>query len=137
MELIKSFSLALISMIMLIIAFTISLILEIIFAFKNRSTARLSVLFMGIAMGGDLTGNVVARYLLNKMFVKPGGYQHGDIHQTISRILGLNKQSETLTGFGRFMGRFLHLLDPDHIVKAAQSEIEEIEIEKIINSKEF
>ena len=111
----------LLSVILYVPILIVSLIIEIAILIKSRSTDRLTLFFMGIAIGTDKKGNVVGSWLLNKMFIKKWGYQHGSINNTISQVLGINYNLESLTGFGRWFKEFLDLFEADHIIKATNN----------------
>ena len=43
-----------------------------------------------------------------------GGYQHGNINETISSVLGKNQRDETLTKFGMLITKILDRMDENH-----------------------
>lgn len=76
-----------------------------------------------IAYAIDVLGNVVLQVPLNYLFItKESSHKFGSPDESISAVLGFNKRKGTLTKGGQFMDRFLHLLDPYHVEKAADWE---------------
>lgn len=75
--------------------------------------------FLDMAIVNDQMGNVILRDLLQDVTTKGDAYQYGSPDETISRVLGKNKASNTLTKTGRLLADFLNFLDPNHVEKAA------------------
>ena len=59
-------------------------------------------------------GNSQYRSLFNAWFIKEKGYQHGNINETISSVLGKNQRDETLTKFGMLITKILYRMDENH-----------------------
>ncbi len=66
----------------------------------------------------DVFGNVLGKYLFDDILKERIGYAFGNRLDTISYALGKNKENDTLSKFGRFMGKILNLLDKNHLEKA-------------------
>lgn len=62
----------------------------------------------------DKLGNVLCAELFNDT-LQENGYKFGNGKETISSVLGKNKEQDTLTKTGGFLERFLHLIDPFHV----------------------
>jgi 8-oxo-dGTP diphosphatase len=81
------------------------------------------------ALIDDIHGNTYLAKLFNDTLIKskPGviAYKFGNPRETISSVLGKNKQLETLTWLGVLLDKILHLFDSNHSIKS----IEEITIE--------
>lgn len=77
----------------------------------------------GIAICIDIMANVLFGYSFNKILAKNTEnremYKFGKI-ETISRVLGKNKERNSLTKTGKFVSNLLHLIDKDHVEKAAK-----------------
>jgi hypothetical protein len=71
----------------------------------------------------DVLGNVVGQDMLNQLFLtKESTHKFGSGDESISAVLGYNKRTNTLSNGGRFMARFLNMIDPNHVEKAAHWE---------------
>jgi len=96
-------------------------IVKNILLFKGKTLILvINGIFYAIAYSIDQLGNVVCKFLFNDTMIKKEGYKFGDPDKTISYVLGINKQNNTLTGFGGLIVALLHLIDPDHVEKAVQ-----------------
>ncbi len=73
-----------------------------------------------IAVSLDQLGNVVLSNIMNDFLITEEGYKFGDEDETISRVLGMNKKSNTLTNLGRWIADVLNKIDPDHVEKASR-----------------
>ena len=80
---------------------------------KNKSQYQLNI---GISI--DQLGNVVLGPLMNILLKKKGGHLFGNPDETISFVLGQNKESNTLTWFGRKIANLLNSIDENHVEKA-------------------
>jgi 8-oxo-dGTP diphosphatase len=81
------------------------------------------------ALIDDIHGNTYLAKLFNDTLIKSKegviAYKFGNPRETISSVLGKNKQLGTLTGLGKLLDKILHLFDSDHSIKS----VEEISIE--------
>lgn len=66
----------------------------------------------------DQVGNVLMGPFFNDTMQRDG-YEFGHYNETISKVLGINKALNTLTGFGRLLADLLNWLDENHVEKAA------------------
>lgn len=73
-----------------------------------------------LALCIDQLANVLFQELFNVVFVKGNYYAFGNPDETISSVLGKNKQRNTLTRFGRFIDRILSKLDRNHTIKSIE-----------------
>ena len=77
-----------------------------------------------IAISIDQLGNVVLQHLLNLLWIKKEGYKFGNRDETISSVLGKNKQLNMLTGFGKGIDKALDFIDPNHSLNSIDYFIE-------------
>ena len=61
--------------------------------------------------------NVVMAPLFNKIMIKENGYQFGSMDEQISSVLGKNKLTGTLKGFGKLICK---ILGDEHLKKAIE-----------------
>ena len=73
---------------------------------------------MDCAVSGDQTGNAWCSPLLNKTFKTKGGYEFGNMDETVSSAMGKNEKLKTLSKFGKFIGMILNKIDPEHMKKS-------------------
>ena len=108
---------------LLILAIALSIILLPIgwlytFFTLRAKPERLNSYAKTIALSIDQLGNVVLSNLFNDILIKNEGYKFGDEDETISKVLGANKESNTLTKLGRWLADVLNWIDKDHVEKA-------------------
>jgi hypothetical protein len=109
--------------ILLIIALCLSVVLlPIGFAFQI-----ITAIFKGIdkylfrmAKSIDQLGNVVCEHLFNVTLIKKNGYKFGNEDVTISHVLGMNEQRDTLSNAGKMLALLLNTIDKDHNQKAIE-----------------
>ena len=78
-------------------------------------------IFLLIAIGMNRIGNVVCADLFNDILIhKDSEHKFGDLKETISRVLGLNKRKGTLTKLGTSVANVLNWLHKDHVEKASE-----------------
>jgi len=70
------------------------------------------------AVASDQHGNVYLAKLFNDTLRKQGGFPFGYEDETISSVLGRNKQINKLTLAGRILDAILEFLDPNHSIKS-------------------
>ncbi len=85
-----------------------------------RGTKSYSKYFRDIALSIDQMGNVVCAPLFNVIMIKKSGYKFGNIDETISSVLGKNKQLGTLWGIGRTLDKLLNWLDDNHSIDSIE-----------------
>lgn len=74
-----------------------------------------------IAQSIDQLGNVVCTNLFNDTLIsKKSVYKFGDEDETISSVLGKNKNTNTLTFVGKWLAIFLNKIEKDHVEKAIE-----------------
>jgi len=96
-------------------------IIKNILLFKGKTLIlAINSIFYAIAYAIDQLGNVVCKFLFDDAMIKKEGYKFGDPDKTISYVLGINKEQNTLTGFGHLLVAILHCIDPYHVEKAVK-----------------
>ena len=81
-------------------------------------------LFYFMAYSIDQFGNVIGQYLFNDTLISRNStYKFGNPDVTISAVLGMNKKNKTLSKLGTYICNVLNYIDPNHVEKAADSEI--------------
>lgn len=76
-------------------------------------------MFFQLATAVDKFGNVVCKDLFNATLIKKdSSHKFGQIHQTISQVIGYNLLDGTLTRTGRILNGILDFFDKDHSIKA-------------------
>lgn len=83
--------------------------------------------FKNSAVNFDKFGNRELRTLFNLVFKKKGGYEFGNMEETISSALGKNQRNNTLSTAGKVLVRVLDTIDKNHCEKS----IKEIENKKL------
>ena len=98
--------------------------------FCIRSWKEVDLYFYRCALSKDQFLNVAMRYFFNTVMIKDierqRAYHFGNEDETISSAFGKNKRRGTLSKFGYFWDRFLHLLEKDHTIKAIEEDENEI-----------
>lgn len=80
----------------------------------------ISDMFKTLAIGINQFGNVTCSMLFNDTLIKKNGYKFGNPDDTISRVLGKNKATNTLTKTGRLLADLLNKIDKNHVENAAK-----------------
>jgi hypothetical protein len=83
---------------------------------------KLSDYFWRFAIALDQLGNVTCQYTLNFVFIKKDGVLCGNEDQTVSYVIGANKQKGTLTKAGIYLAKILNKIEKDHVEKAVENE---------------
>ena len=110
----KNFLLILLAVILLIPFGTIGFIYSVIFT-RDRSKY-----FRAMAESLDQFGNVVCQDIFNLWLLKGGGYEFGNIDETVSSVLGKNSMMGTLAPGGVWLDNLLDRLDSNHSVDAIE-----------------
>ncbi len=85
--------------------------------------SRLSAFVWNCAFSLDQTGNAFCAEFFNHALIKrKDEYLFGDPDQTVSHVLGKNKEIENLTRVGTGLANVLNWLDENHVEDAAQNE---------------
>jgi hypothetical protein len=79
--------------------------------------------YFNIALTIDKSGNVLCASFFNDTMLKKCGTTapFGTPDETISSVLGKNKQSARLNGFGRFWAGFLNAIQENHVENSIQT----------------
>ena len=90
---------------------------------KKFTWKRLNGYFRDEAVAIDRFGNSQYRSLFNTWFVTKNGYQHGNINETISSVLGKNQRDKTLTITGKILTKILDTIDKNHCFKSINENV--------------
>ena len=105
----------------------LTLINIIIVMIKNvKSYNYLGVLnkyFYQTAIDIDRFGNSNFKTLWNSTLIKSNGYMFGNIHETISSVLGKNQKNNTLTRSGKILVWILNTLDKNHCINSIEDNL--------------
>lgn len=125
MDILINFLLFVVAFTLAVLIFPIGFIVMLFNAAHERGPRAvlmyLSTAMLSVALAIDAMGNVVCRDLLNGTLRKYGGHNFGNYRETISLVLGKNKETQTLTKAGRFLAGLLNAIDPDHVERAARA----------------
>ena len=73
-----------------------------------------------VALSLDQLGNVVCARLLTFTVINKHGYPFGNEDESISSVLGKNKESGTLTRTGKLLSNLLNKIESNHVEKAVE-----------------
>ncbi len=79
---------------------------------------RIDRIFKSTATAVDQVGNVFMQEIFNDILIKKNGHKFGDDNETLSSVLGKNKQKCTLNFLGKMVAWILNKIDPNHVEKA-------------------
>ncbi len=79
--------------------------------------------FFNVAVSGDKRSNVIMADLFNDIFIKKNGYQFGNGDETISSVLGKNKEKKDLLEFGEDIANDLDKIQPNHVEDAIDNNL--------------
>ena len=118
-----NFLLLLIALVLAVLFFPVGIVFTLIAATVTGSARKaigyLSHSALSVALAIDMLGNTVCADLLNNTMRLPGGYSFGNYRETISLVLGKNKERGTLSKAGRWLADILNKIDPNHVERAA------------------
>lgn len=107
-----------------IIALILTLVLcpiGLVYSLLKMFLVFFSKLLLLVAIGMNRIGNVVCADLFNDTLIKKDSeHKFGDLKETISRVLGLNKRKGTLTKLGKFVADTLNKLHKKHVENASE-----------------
>lgn len=83
-----------------------------------RNTKGFNKKYLYIAIQIDIAINTSCKELLNDIFIIQRIHEFGSPYETVSYVLGKNKELNNLTGIGKFIVKGLDYLDPYHVEKA-------------------
>lgn len=109
--------------ILFIIAVVVGAILYpigMIYSIVKLALVYLSNLLKTLAIGINQFGNVTCADMFNDTLIKADGHRFGNPDDTISRVLGKNKATNTLTKTGKAVADFLNFIDKNHVENAAK-----------------
>ncbi|WP_282054477.1 hypothetical protein [Maribacter luteus] len=113
-----------ISIILMLVTGPLGFIYGIFHSLFTQGFSGIGEFLLKIAISIDQLGNVMMQHLLNQLWIKKAGYRFGNRDETISSVLGKNKQSDTLTGFGKAIDKILDIIDPDHSLNSIDYYVE-------------
>jgi hypothetical protein len=106
------------------VAFIYTIIRSLVRLSRTEMQMLFGRLFYFMAYSIDQFGNVIGQYLFNDTLItKDSTYKFGNPDVTISAVLGMNKKNKTLSKLGTYICNILNYIDPNHVEKAADSEI--------------
>jgi hypothetical protein len=114
-----NFLLLLVALVLILPLTAINLVIVLIIYRKDGIMRTLSTYFLETATDIDRFGNRNLRTLWNLTLRKDGGHEFGNINETISSALGINKRQGTLSKAGCMLCKILHFFDKDHCEKSA------------------
>jgi len=99
----------------------------------------LGIFFRRLAISVDQFGNAATATLLNFFLIKKHGVKFGNEDDTVSYILGLNKNWNSLSRLGRFTVLVLHFIEKNHVEKAVKLKIkaDQEAAERLKNNKYY
>ncbi|MBD1259380.1 hypothetical protein HZY62_02175 [Maribacter polysiphoniae] len=113
-----------ISILLLVITGPLGFIYGILHSLFTKGFSGIGEFLLKIAISIDQLGNVMMQHLLNQLWIKKEGYRFGNRDETISSVLGKNKQNATLTGFGKAIDKILDIIDPNHSLNSIDYYVE-------------
>ena len=113
-----------ISIVLMIFTGPLGLIYGFLHALFTNGFTGIGEFLLKIAISVDQLGNVIMQHLLNLLWVKKVGYKFGNRDETISSVLGKNKQNNTLTVFGKSIDKILDTIDANHSLNSIDYYIE-------------
>lgn len=115
-NLLKSFLLFLIALILLVTTTPIGFVYTLVRHILVARVKSLSNYFVEVAIALDIAGNVMMQHVLNDgLLIKNADtYYFGNKKETISSVIGKNSITGTLNGAGKTLNAFLNLIDKNH-----------------------
>lgn len=112
----KEFMLLILSIILFVLFGTIGFVFELIDNLFN-----INKLLYKLAICIDQAGNVICGGLFNHILIKNAGYKFGNTKETISSVLGRNKEANTLLILGIWLSNLLNKIEENHVEKAVKN----------------
>ena len=115
-----------ISLLLLVTTGWIGVLYSLLFSiFKLRFSLifkRWAAYFMKLAVSIDQLGNVMMQDLFNKLFITNYSlHKFGNEDETISSVLGKNKEGDTLSPLGQVITNFLDKIDKNHSLNSIEN----------------
>lgn len=120
------------NLLLLFIAFLLSplLVVGMLYAFLSyifslrfkKYLNKVSTYFRSCAIAIDQLGNVFCAELFNDLLIKDDSTPFGDEDETISSVLGKNKQNDNLTCVGKLLDTMLNLFEKNHSINSIENE---------------
>lgn len=115
----KNILLTLLAFLLVALLTPIGIVFTILFRWGH-----VSEYFRKFAISLDQLGNVTCQWLLNATLIKVEGFCFGNEDRTVSYVIGINKQTNTLTYFGIFIAKMLNQWDTNHVEQAVKNELD-------------
>ncbi len=115
--------------ILLMITFLLVLLfgsISFIYSIIKRAFKGVSFYFYKIAFSLDQTSNTICQDLFNDLLIFSYGHRFGNPDETLSHVLGVNKEQNTLYPLGRLIAALVNIIaavffkDFNHVEKAAK-----------------
>ena len=123
-NLILSLVLVIVASVLFIILLPIAIVWGIVASFWRRQfkngTKEVSNWFYAWAISIDQLGNVVCTELFNDALIIHTEIPFGNPDETISSVLGKNKNANTLSKIGKGLDWILNKLDPNHSINSIE-----------------
>ena len=107
----KNVILFIVSILLLLLFFTISIIIAIEKIIRGKSS---SDYFFECAFAVDVLGNTLGQHIWNFIFISKDGYQFGKRGESMSSVFGKNQLTFTTIYLGKFMVMFLDFFQKNH-----------------------
>ncbi len=117
----------LISILLLVVTGPLGFLYGLLHSLFTKGLRGLGNYLLQIAISIDQLGNVLMQHLLNLLWTRENGYRFGNRDETISSALGRNKQTDTLSRFGKLIDRILDGIDSDHSLNSIDYYVEPTE----------
>lgn len=114
----------LISVLLFVVTVPFGFVYGLLYGLFKKGITGVGEFLLKIAISIDQLGNVAMQHPLNILWIKKSGYKFGNRDETISSALGRNNKLGTLTTFGKFIDKFLDLIDKDHSLNSIDYYIE-------------
>ena len=101
---------------------TLIIPVAVLFELSTLSYKKINKWFFDIAVSIDQFSNVFCRHILNKALAKGGAHLFGCEDETVSSVIGKNKESGTLTKTGKFIADTLNKLQNNHVEAAIEKD---------------
>lgn len=85
-----------------------------------RNLKKINEYFFKIAICLDQAGNVVCCKILDDVMTKKNGYKFGNEDETVSSVIGKNKERRTLSFIGYGLYHLLDSIQKNHAEKAIE-----------------
>lgn len=124
----KGLILFIVAIILTVISSVVSFLYHLFSGKWKRGTKKLSDWFTVLALSMDQFGNGSTGEFFKVLFIKKSKrstcYDFGNIDETVSFVLALNKRMNALNKFGRIIALILEGIDPGHLETSIEKQKE-------------